>query len=180
MKILFISDIHGMKTNLEKIKNILEKDNFDKLVVLGDLFYIGPRNRLSEEYDISYVKDFLETYQDKLICLKGNCDSEIDMEVCNFPIINTLGYLSVDNLDIYLTHGHIYNQTNWEKENTILIFGHYHIPFIEKRNNMIFMNPGSISLPKENNKPSYLIYENKKFTIYDIDNNIIDELKIEE
>ena len=178
MKILLISDIHGIKSNLKVIEEKLQKETFDKIVILGDLFYIGPRNKLLDAYDISYVKDFFETYKDKIIGIKGNCDSEIDIEVCPFPMISTLGYLHVDNLDIYLTHGHLYNETNWKKNNSILIFGHYHIPFIKKIGDIIYINPGSISLPKENNKPSYLVYENKKFTIYDIDNNIVEELEI--
>ncbi len=112
--------------------------------------------------------------------MKGNCDSEIDLEICSFPIIHTLGYLSVDGLDIYVTHGHLYNETNWQEKNKILIFGHYHIPFIKKIGETIYMNPGSISLPKEGNHPTYLIYEKKRFTIYDFSDNIVAEFAVNE
>jgi len=109
MKLLFISDIHGIKTNLEKIKESFQKLDCDKLVVLGDLFYIGPKNKMHEDYDIDYVKNFLNSFKNKIICIKGNCDSEVDGLVCEFPIVSELGIISTINEDIYLTHGHIYN-----------------------------------------------------------------------
>lgn len=172
MKIMFISDIHGIKTNLEKIKKKFLEFNCNKLVVLGDLYYIGPRNKMKDGYDIQYVKEFLESFKDKLICIRGNCDSEVDIMVSDFPIINELSMISIDEHDIYLTHGHLYNENNWNVENSILIYGHFHIPFIKKKDNMLFINPGSISLPKDNN-PTYIIYDNNKFTIYDINDKIV-------
>ena len=178
MKILFISDIHGIKTNLPKIKERFEKLNCDKLVVLGDLYYIGPRNKMIEGYDIDYVKEFLESFKDKLICIKGNCDSEVDKMVSNFPIINELGLIATINEDLYLTHGHIYNESNWNKENSVLIYGHLHIPFIKKIETNIYINPGSISLPKDGNLPTYLFYDEEKFVIYDVNDNIIASMNI--
>ncbi len=178
MKILFISDIHGIKTNLEKIKEKIEEHQIEKLVVLGDLYYIGPRNKMQEGYDIPYVQSFLESYRDKLICIRGNCDSDIDIEISNFPIISELGYLSTNSLDIYLTHGHIYNEDHWNKDNTILIYGHYHIPFIKEVGTNLFINPGSISLPKGGYNPTYLVWDEKEFTIYDVSDNIIAKKKI--
>ncbi len=173
MKWLFISDIHGRKTNLPKIQEKMASLQCDKLIVLGDLYYMGPRNEIEEDYDISYVRDFLESYKDKLICMRGNCDSDVDIEISNFPIMNDLSMISFNNLDLYLTHGNIYNENNWEKENSILIYGHYHVPFIREKNGMIFINPGSISLPRENNNPSYLVFDGKEFIIYDIYDNVI-------
>ncbi len=172
MKIMFISDIHGIKTNLEKIKKKFLEFNCNKLVVLGDLYYIGPRNKMKDGYDIQYVKEFLESFKDKLICIRGNCDSEVDIMVSDFPIINELSMISIDEHDIYLTHGHLYNENNWNVENSILIYGHFHIPFIKEKDNKLFINPGSISLPKDNN-PTYIIYDNNKFTIYDINDKIV-------
>lgn len=170
---MFISDIHGIKTNLEKIKNRYQELGCEKLIVLGDLYYIGPRNKMEEEYDIQAVQQFLETFKNDIICIKGNCDSEVDCMVSNFPIVNELGLISTIKHDIYLTHGHIYNQSNWLKTNSILVYGHFHVPFIKKIETNYYINPGSISLPKENNKPSYLVYDEKKFTIYDIEDNIL-------
>lgn len=175
MKLMFISDIHGIKTNLEKVKEKFKELNCDKLVVLGDLYYIGPRNKMIEGYDIKAVESFLESMKDKLICMRGNCDSEVDLMISNFPIMNDLSLIMTENHDLYITHGHIYNESNWMKENSILIYGHFHIPFIKKIGTNYYINPGSISLPKEGYKASYLIYDENKITIYDIDDNIIKE-----
>ena len=173
MKILFISDIHGIKTNLEKIKERFNELKCDKLVVLGDLYYIGPRNKMIEGYDIKYVHEFLETFKDKLICIRGNCDSEVDITFSSFPIISELGIISTLNEDLYLTHGHIYNESNWKKTNSILIYGHLHIPFIKEIETNIYINPGSISLPKTEVGPTYLFFNEEEFIIYDLDDNII-------
>lgn len=178
MRIMFISDIHGVSTNLEKVKERFEQLNCDKLVVLGDLYYVGPRNKMHEDYNIPIVEEFLNSFNDKIICIKGNCDSEVDAMISPFPIINELGLISVDNNDIYLTHGHIHNETNWKRENSILVYGHFHIPFIKEVDNKIFINPGSISFPKENNLPTYMIYDNNEFNIYDIYGNIVVNKKI--
>lgn len=179
MKIMFISDIHGIKTNLNKVKEKFSELNCDKLVVLGDLYYIGPRNKMIEGYDINFVREFLESFQDKLICIKGNCDSEVDKMVSNFPIIDDLGLIATINEDLYLTHGHIYNESNWSKTNTILIYGHLHIPFIKRVETNIYINPGSISLPKENFQPSYLVYDETYFKIYDINDQELFSYKID-
>ena len=173
MNLLFISDIHGIKTNLPKIKEKFNELKSDKLIVLGDLFYIGPRNNMIEGYDIDYVKSFLNSFKDKIICIQGNCDSVVDKMVCDFPIISDLGVVSTIKEDLYLTHGHIYNESNWNKTNSTLIFGHLHKPFIHEIESNIYINPGSISLPKDEHKPSYLFYNEKEFIIYDIDDNVI-------
>ena len=173
MKILFISDIHGIKTNLPKIKERFEELECDKLVVLGDLYYIGPRNKIIEGYDINYVREFLNSFKDKLICIKGNCDSEVDKMVSEFPIISELGLIATINEDLYLTHGHIYNESNWSKTNSILIYGHLHTPFIKEIESNTYINAGSISLPKTEDGPTYLFYNEEEFIIYDMNDQII-------
>lgn len=179
MRILFISDIHGIKTNLEKINQKFEELKCDKLVVLGDLFYIGPKDYKKEEYDIEYVKDFLNSYKDKIICMKGNCDSDVDTKVCDFKVLDTLGVISTIKEDIYITHGNIYNMNNWKKTHSILVYGHLHIPFIKKIESNIYINPGSISLPREENNPTYLYYDEDQFIIYDIFDNIVEKINIQ-
>ena len=178
MKVMFLSDVHGIKTNLEVVRDQFDKLKCDKLVVLGDLFYIGPRNKMQEGYDIQAVADFLNSYKDKIVCLRGNCDALVDQYMCDFPLVGEVGVLSVDGRDFYLTHGHIFNEDKWEYKNTILIYGHYHIPFIKEKDSNIFINPGSISLPKENNKPSYMVYDDSTFTIYDINGDVIAQKRI--
>ncbi len=178
MKIMFISDIHGISSNLKLIEKKFKELKCNKLVVLGDIYYIGPRNSINDDYNIKEVYDFLNSFKSNIICIKGNCDSEIDEEINEFPIINKIGIISTDDIDIYLTHGHIYNEDNWNVDNSVLIYGHFHIPFIKKINNKIFINPGSISLPKNGNKPTYLIYEKNRFTIYDVSGKIVDNIAV--
>ena len=180
MKIMFISDIHGIKNHIDFIKKEFIEEGCDKLVVLGDLYYIGPKNQMIKDYDISYVEKFLESFKDKMICIQGNCDSEVDIEFSNFPIIYGLSRIQTDTKELFITHGHLYNENHWNRENSILIFGHYHIPFIKEIGNNLFINPGSISLPKDNHKPSYLIFDEKYFIIYDVDKTIIAQKKVSE
>ena len=171
MNLLFISDIHGIKTNLPKIKERFDELKCDKLIVLGDLFYIGPRNSMMEGYDIDFVKNFLNSFKDKIICIQGNCDSVVDKMVCDFPIISELGVVSTINEDLYLTHGHIYNESNWQKTNSYLVYGHLHIPFIKEIETNTYINPGSISLPKSEYGPTYLYYDEERFVIYDLNDH---------
>lgn len=178
MRMMIISDIHGIKTNLFKIKQKVNELNYDKLVILGDVYYPGVRNITNPYYDVEYIRSFLEEYKDKLICIKGNCDSKEDIEMNNFVVTKNIENINIGKLNIYLTHGHLYNENNWDKKNTILIFGHYHVPFIRKDDDNIFICVGSISLPRQNSNPSYLIYENNEFIIYDVYNNIIDKIKV--
>lgn len=177
MKILFISDIHGIVDNLEKIDKIIETDNIDKLVVLGDLYYQG-FNVVSSN-DNFKVRDILTKHKDKLICMRGNCDSEVDIEKSPFPILDDISMLNIDNICIYITHGNRYNvYNNSVFTDGVMVYGHEHIPYIKKESDMIYINTGSISLPREDNPPTYLIYENGCFTIYSIDNKIIDSIEI--
>lgn len=176
MSVMFISDIHGIKNNLKKIKEEYDNHKCNQLIVLGDLYYADSKYK-NNDYDVEYVEKFLESFQDNIICIRGNCDSNQDIERCKFKV-EELSKINIDNQEVYITHGHIYNETNWHRPNTILVFGHYHVPFILKREDQIFINPGSISLPKNEYVPSYLIWENNTFTIYDIENHVIDKLNV--
>ena len=175
MKIMFISDIHGMKTNLPLIREKMKEFQCKKIVVLGDLYYVSPLVRMDKDYDPEAVQQFLNSFGDKLTCLNGNCDSDEEIDESPFPIMRGYYYLKTDGLDLYMTHGHLYNENNWDKENTILIFGHYHIPFIKEMGNNLYMNPGSISRPQDGFLPSYMIWDEKKFTIYDVNGTILAE-----
>lgn len=179
MKILFISDIHGVKTNLGHIKELDKQENFDKIVVLGDLYYNYRRVDEWLEIDDLYVKNFLMSYKDKIICLRGNCDFDSDIFGLDFPVCDNLALIHNDSIDIYCTHGNEYNYGQSEMFNRgVLVYGHEHCPYIKKKDEMIFINTGSISIPRNNSKPSYLMYENRKFTIYDVEENIVDEITV--
>ena len=182
LKILFISDIHGICNNLEYIDKVIQTEKINKLVVLGDLYYCDQVyiNDDKYNYNKAIVGQFLSKYRNIIICTRGNCDSDLEVKISNFPICSSLGIIYVDNIPIYITHGNEYNKYNNTKiTNSVLVYGHEHIPYIENNNNMLYINVGSISLPRNNNKPTYMIYQNKEFTIYDIDNNIINKCKIE-
>ena len=170
MKILFLSDIHGKLDNLKYIEELERNNNFDRIVVLGDLcsYY--------SYHDSLDVIEFLNKYLNKLIITRGNCDSDFILKLINVSTPDIVE-INVDDLKLYLTHGHLYSYSKNRKfNNGILIYGHEHIPYIKKEDNMIYICVGSISLPRNNTKPSYLIYENYKFILYDIDKNIIDEI----
>lgn len=173
MKILFISDIHGISTNLDYIDRKITDENIDKLVVLGDLYMGG--------HDREKINKFLEKHIDILLCTKGNCDSLYELMASNFFIIPDIGLINTDNIDIYFTHGDRYNMYDNKKiKNAVLIYGHEHIPYIEKdeSKNMIYINTGSISKPRENNPCTYTIYNEKCFTIYDVSDNILFETNL--
>lgn len=179
MKILFISDIHGIYENLKFIDNVIKKESIDKLVVLGDLYYSGPKYDSDLKTNGKLVMDFLLKYKDILICMRGNCDSLVDIKASDFQICSDLSMLYVDNLDIYITHGNEYNKDKNNKFNgNVLVYGHEHVPYIERKDNNVFICVGSISLPRYGSMPSYMIYENRTFTIYDINNDVIDSVKL--
>lgn len=177
MKILFISDIHGITKNLNKLDKIIQKEKPNKFVVLGDLYYQGFNN--VEQTDNFGVRDFLMKHKNILICMKGNCDSLVDIEKSPFPIIEDISMINTDNIDIYITHGNKYNcYQNDTFTDGVMVYGHEHIPYIKKESDMTYINTGSISLPRNNQEPSFTIYENKKFIIYSIDLEIIDQIEV--
>lgn len=174
MKALVISDIHGNPINLEKIKSIYNDLKCQKLIVLGDIYWKStPYN-----YNPNEVRRFLKLFSKNLICIKGNCDFKIDLTKEPFKIEKD-NIINIEK-NIYITHGHIYNENNWPISNSILIFGHYHYPFIKKIDSNIYINPGSISIQRSNHHPSYLLIDEDDFTIYDINGSTLAKLKYSE
>ncbi len=175
MKILFISDIHGVTTNLKFIENKITELKIDKLVVLGDLYYMG-FNHVINNFNNKEVKEFLIKYKDMLFCMRGNCDSDVDIVTSDFPICEGISSIYVDGIDIYITHGNLYsyNKSNKLPSKGVLVYGHEHIPSIKYKDDMVYINTGSISIPREDSNCSYCLYENNKFTLYDIYENVID------
>ncbi len=167
MKVLFISDIHGLDINLRKIEEVIIDKKIDKIICLGDV--LNP-------YYSNKVIDFFNKYKDILICMRGNCDSDLDEK--EFNQISGLYKMNLDEMDVYLNHGHEYNIDKDNFNGEILIYGHRHIPYIRKIDNKVFICVGSISLPRDDNGSTYMIYDNKTFIIYDMNNNVIDGIKI--
>ena len=181
MKLLFLSDIHGKYENLNVIEYILKTQEVDKLVVLGDLYYQANNTRILSKIDRFQVRDFLEKYQDILICMRGNCDADVDAVSSSFPICEGLSVIFVDGISIYITHGNEYSMKKNDKfldREGILVYGHEHVPYIKRMKNMVYINVGSISFPRDQNLPTYMIYEDNVFTIYDIKGNIVDRIRI--
>ncbi|AFS79407.1 phosphodiesterase YfcE [Gottschalkia acidurici 9a] len=180
MKILFLSDIHGSIHYLEKGIDIYEKENAQYIVILGDALYHGPRNPLPKDYNPKEVASLLNKYKDKIVAVRGNCDSEVDQMMLEYPIMADYGVLFYNGKRIYITHGHIYNKDNLPNicEGDILAYGHTHVPLAEKYNGIYVLNPGSITLPKENNPNSYGILENNLFEVKDLEGNILKSIKI--
>lgn len=176
MKILFCSDIHG---DLESIKAVLSKakeDKAEKIIILGDLLYHGPRNDLPSSYAPKEVIKLLNENKKMILSVRGNCDTEVDQMVLEFPILADYAYLCVDGLNMILTHGHHHNTATPPPMNAgeLLIHGHTHILTIEKfGENNFYINPGSAAIPKGGNPRSYMIYENREFTIKDLNGNVI-------
>ncbi len=180
MKLFFASDIHGSAYYARKMIEMYEKEQCDQIILLGDLLYHGPRNPLPKEYDPKAVSALLNQYKEKIITVRGNCDSEVDQMMIDFPILATYAQLLVDGHRFYITHGHVYNKDAMPplSKNDVLVYGHFHVPIACRQDDIYIFNPSSVSLPKEGTN-SYGIYENHKLTIKDFDQNIIKELDLE-
>ena len=177
MKYLVVSDIHGSIYYTRKIMEIIKKINPDKVILLGDLYYHGPRNPLPLEYNPMLVSNTLNSIKDKLIVVRGNCDAEVDEMISEFKF-NDYYELLINNKRFYFTHGHHYNKDNLPDDVDVLVYGHFHTGFIENINGVICVNSGSITLPKNDTPNSYLIIDEKNIQLISIDEEIIKEIKI--
>ena len=176
MKIIVISDIHGSLFYMNKIKEIIDKSNVDKIVLLGDLYYHGPRNPLTQEYNPQQVANILNSYKDKILCVRGNCDAQVDEMISEFKFNDNVK-LDINGKRFFFTHGHKYNIDNLPDNIDVIVYGHYHTGFIKQKDNVICVNSGSISLPKDNTKNSYLIIDDNNIKLMDLDGNVIDRIK---
>lgn len=177
MKVLIISDIHGSGYYAEKIKEIVEKENPDKIVLLGDLYYHGPRNDLSQEYNPMKVAEILNSLKDKLLVVRGNCDAEVDEMISQFKFEDHI-LMEINGKKVYFTHGHKYNIEVIPYEDfEIMIYGHIHQGFIEEKEGYLFANPGSISIPRLNTPHSYLMFEENRLVLKDVEGEVVEEYK---
>jgi len=165
MKWMIASDIHGSALYCEKMLRCFETENADRLLLLGDLLYHGPRNDLPEEYRPKKVIEMLNGIRDRLLCVRGNCDCEVDQMVLNFPILADYAVLDAGNKLIYATHGHIFNPEKLPplKAGDVLLFGHTHVPLHTEKDGILCLNPGSVSIPKEGSAHSYMTWEDGVF-----------------
>ena len=180
MKLLIASDIHGDFNCAKAVTDAFIAEKCDKILLLGDILYHGPRNDLPEGYNPKAVIELLNSFSSKILAVRGNCDTEVDQMVLSFPILADYCCLCLDGLTVYATHGHVFNDLTPPPlcEGDILIHGHTHVPKCVKfgKDNYC-LNPGSASIPKENSKKSFMIYENREFILKDLSSNVISKYK---
>ncbi len=162
MKWMIASDLHGSAYYCRKMLEAFEREGADRLFLLGDLLYHGPRNDLPREYAPKEVIPLLNEKKEKLLCVRGNCDAEVDQMVLDFPVLADYAVLPVGQRLIYATHGHIYHVKNLPPlaPGDVLLHGHTHVPaWTEFGQGNLYLNPGSVSIPKENSPHSYMTLE---------------------
>ena len=161
MKWMIASDIHGSAYYCRALLEAFEREGAGKLLLLGDVLYHGPRNDLPRDYAPKQVIEMLNGNKEKLLCVRGNCDTEVDQMVLKFPVLADYAILAVGERVIYATHGHVYNEQKLPPLQTgdILLHGHTHVPKCVQHENYLYVNPGSVSIPKENSPHGYLILE---------------------
>lgn len=174
MKYVIASDIHGSAFWCEKLINAFQQEQADRLLLLGDLLYHGPRNDLPDGYAPKQVIAMLAGLKNRILCVRGNCEAEVDQMVLPFPVLADYALLAIGERMIYLTHGHHANETQLPPlcEGDILLYGHTHVPICREREGITCMNPGSVSLPKENSWHGYMTLENGMFLWKDFDGQI--------
>jgi len=173
MRYLIASDIHGSAFYCDQLLKAYEREGADRLLLLGDILYHGPRNDLPKDYAPKTVITMLNNIKQEIICVRGNCDTEVDQMVLEFPIMAEYALISNDKRMLFATHGHKMNKNNppMLKQGDILLNGHFHVPACETLDEFIYMNPGSVSIPKENSAHSYMIMEDNLFVWKDLEGN---------
>ncbi len=169
MKLLIASDIHGSAYWCGKLMEVMEAEQPDRLILLGDLLYHGPRNDLPREYAPKQVIPMLSRYADRILAVRGNCEAEVDQMVLPFPCMADYALLCCDGLEFYLTHGHLWDPDRLPslKEGTVFLSGHTHVKLDEVHGGVRCLNPGSVSIPKDGSH-SCILYENGNFLFLDL------------
>ncbi len=175
MRLMIASDIHGSALYCRQMLDAYEREGADRLLLLGDILYHGPRNDLPEGYAPKEVIAMLNPVKDNLLCVRGNCDAEVDQMVLDFPILADYCFLELPDgaggtFSVFATHGHVHHPASLPplKDGDILLNGHTHIPACEEIMDMDghtyrYLNPGSVSIPKEGSAHSYMIFEDGTF-----------------
>lgn len=166
MKYMIASDIHGSAYFCERMLEAYRREGADRLILLGDLLYHGPRNDLPREYAPKRVIELLNAVSDEILSVRGNCDTEVDQMVLSFPILAEYALLEAAGHTVFVTHGHRYNLASLPpiKAGDVLLHGHTHVPACEKEGGITYLNPGSVSIPKEDSAHSYMLFEDGVFT----------------
>ena len=181
MKWMIASDLHGSAVYCRRMIEAFEREGADRLLLLGDLLYHGPRNDLPEGYAPKEVMPLLNGMKPKLLCVRGNCDAEVDQMVLDFPILADYAVLPVGQRLVYATHGHVHNLKNLPPlaPGDILLHGHTHIPaWTEFGEENLYLNPGSLSIPKDGSAHSYMTLEGETFCWKKLEGETYHELSL--
>ena len=175
MKYMFASDIHGSAYYCRKMLEAYQESGAERLIILGDVLYHGPRNDLPREYVPKEVIAMLNAVKNEIYCVRGNCDTEVDQMVLEFPVLADYALLALNGLTFYATHGHVYNENALPpmQEGDILVHGHTHLLHADRVNGHWILNPGSVSIPKGGNPATYAILDETVFTIYDFEKHVV-------
>lgn len=167
MKLLIASDIHGSAYWCGKLMDLMEQEKPDKLILLGDLLYHGPRNDLPKGYAPKQVIPMLSAYADRILCVRGNCEAEVDQMVLPFPCMADYALLQADGITMYLTHGHLWSPDKLPalQEGSVFLSGHTHVKQDKLCGGIRCLNPGSVSIPKDGSH-SCLLYEDGLFRFH--------------
>ena len=180
MKWLIASDIHGSAFYCKKLIDAYREEKADRILLLGDVLYHGPRNDLPKDYNPKEVINMLNEFKNEILCVRGNCDTEVDQMVLDFPVLADYCIITEGKTAIYATHGHVYNESNLPplQNGDILLHGHTHVAKCTEHETYTCINPGSVSIPKENTGHGYIILENGEFIRKDFDGNTFFTFKI--
>lgn len=171
MKWMIASDIHGSAYYCKKLLAAFEAEKADRLLLLGDLLYHGPRNDLPRDYQPKQVITALNSIKEKIVCVRGNCDAEVDQMVLEFPIMADYCLIEEQGCRIFATHGHHFNEQSLPplQKGDILLHGHTHVPKCNVHENYVYLNPGSVSIPKEDSWHGYMVLEEGIFVWKNLD-----------
>ncbi len=180
MKLFVASDIHGSSLYCRMMLDAFCKEGADKLLLLGDILYHGPRNDLPEGYAPKDVISLLNPIADRIICVRGNCEAEVDQMVLDFPLMADYSILNINGKTLFATHGHRFSVKTPPKmkEYYILLNGHTHVSAIEEHDGFLYVNPGSVSIPKEDTARGYAVIDEEGITLKDLFGKEIKEYKL--
>ena len=180
MKYLIASDLHGSAYYCERLLEAYEREQADRLLLLGDLLYHGPRNDLPREYAPKRVTELLNAKKNEILAVRGNCEAEVDQMVLAFPVLADYCLLSVGTRLIFATHGHVFNAGNLPplQPGDVLLHGHTHVPTCETVNGILVLNPGSVSIPKQNAPRGYMTLEDGRFRWVTLEGEVCRTLEI--
>lgn len=180
MKLLIASDIHGSAHYCRKLLEAYDKEGAQRMLLLGDILYHGPRNDLPAEYAPKEVIRMLNERKQEIYAVRGNCVAEVDQMVLEFPVLADYMILFAGERAIYATHGHVYNEANLPpmKEGDVLLHGHTHVLCARQSGSILILNPGSVAIPKEGNPPTYATLEDGLFRIRTFEGDTVNEVRL--